>query len=132
MKKISRIKMKIFSLIIICMIVLVQGVFVYAANNHGQARAIATQTNQNASDTKYYGGCTIYASSHCEGTEASGYANASGSLDQIDGCEYDFFDMDGFHEWGVLVNYAHGDHYASWTSSNWFSDKPYAYSGVYY
>ncbi len=124
-------KKKGFVFVLVITLLLAQGTFAQAANDHGVLRAAAYQGNSSF-NTGFYGGSTLNVYAACYGTTASGSAHASGNLQAVDGCEYEFFDMDGYHETGRLVDYANGDDYASWSESNWFTDKTVAYSGINY
>lgn len=123
-------KKKMFVIICACMLILAQGTMALA----GTVRAAATQGHD---DTKSvtYGGCLIAVSASCHGKTASGSANASspgGTLDCINGCTYEFFDMDGYSRSGILVNVATGKHFEEWSSTNVWQNKEHAYSAVTY
>lgn len=121
-------KKKTFALVLICTLILAQTTFVQA----GVVRTAAYQGESNIQNSVNTSGCTITVSASCIGKTASGWASATGNLDNIVGCTYEFFDMDGFHETGVLVNSYFLPGYTSWSESNWFTNKTVAYSAVEY
>lgn len=123
-----KIKTKIFAIVLICTLMIAQTTFVQA----GVVRTAAFQGESNITNSVNYSNCTITVSASCMGKVASGWAYAYGDIDNIVGCTYEFFDMDGFHENGVLVNSLLLPGYTSWSESNWFTNKTVAYSAVEY
>lgn len=124
----GKIKKKALALVLVCTLFLFKTPLAQA----GVVRTAAYQGESNIQNSVNTSGCTITVSASCIGKEASGWASATGNLDNIVGCTYEFFDMDGFHETGVLVNSYLLPGYTGWKESNWFSDKSVAYSAVEY